>query len=116
VLQIVALAARAPTWLIAAASFVAGLSIAVHLTLWFTILQREIPERAQSRVSSYDALGSFVLTPLGTAIAGPLAAALGTPNALWLAAGVIFVSNAAMLLVPSVWSIRRHEPATTLAA
>jgi MFS family permease len=114
VLQLVALAAGSPTWVIAGASFLAGLSIAVHLTLWFTILQSEIPERAQSRVSSYDALGSFVLTPLGTAVAGPLAAALGTPNALWLATGVILVSNTSILFVPSVWAIRRRE-ATTLA-
>jgi MFS family permease len=116
VLQLVALAAGAPTWLIAGASFVAGLAIAVHLTLWYTILQTEIPERAQSRVSSYDALGSFVLTPLGTAVAGPLAAALGTPNALWLATGAILVSNTSILLLPSVWTIRRHETTTTLAA
>jgi predicted MFS family arabinose efflux permease len=115
VLQLVALAARAPTWAIALASFFGGLSIAVHLTLWFTILQREVPEHAQSRVTSYDALGSFVLTPLGTAIAGPLAAALGTPNALWLAAAAVLVSNTSILLVPSVWSIRRREAATTLA-
>jgi Major Facilitator Superfamily len=116
VLQLVALAAGAPTWLIAGASFVAGLAIAVHLTLWYTILQTEIPERAQSRVSSYDALGSFVLTPLGTAVAGPLAAALGTPNALWLATGAILVSNTSILLLPSVWTIRRREATTTLAA
>ena len=58
-------ALHAPTWVIAAASFFAGLGIAIHLTLWFTIFQREVPEHAQSRVSSYDALGSFVLTPLG---------------------------------------------------
>ena len=114
VLQLAALAARAPTWLIATASFFAGLAIALHLTLWYTIIQREVPERAQSRVSSYDALGSFVLTPLGTAIAGPVAAALGTPNALWLAVGVILVSNTSILLIPSVWTIRRHD-ATTLA-
>jgi hypothetical protein len=88
----------------------------VHLTLWYTILQTEIPERARSRVSSYDALGSFVLTPLGTAVAAPLAAALGTPNALWLATGAILVSNTSILRLPSLWTIRRHEATTTLAA
>ena len=102
--------------MIAGASFVAGLAIAVHLTLWFTILQSEIPEREQSRVSSYDALGSFVLTPLGTALAGVVAAAIGTSDALWLAAAAILVSNTTILFVPSVWGIRRPEAATTLAA
>lgn len=115
VLQLVALAAGAPTWLIALASFFGGLSIAVHLTLWYTILQHEIPEHAQSRVTSYDALGSFVLTPLGTAIAGPLAAGVGTADALWVAAAVLLVTNTSILLVSSAWSIRRRD-ATTLVA
>ena len=115
-LQTLALALSAPTPIIAAASFVGGMGIAVHLTLWFTILQSEVPERAQSRVSSYDALGSFVLTPLGTAAAGVIAGAIGTDSALWLAAGAILVTNTSILLVPSVWTIRRREAATTLAA
>ena len=69
-IQLAALALHRPTWAIACASFFAGFGIAVHLTLWFTVFQREIPEHAQSRVSSYDALGSFVLTPLGLVLAG----------------------------------------------
>jgi hypothetical protein len=114
-LQPAALAVGAPTWLISIAAFLGGLSIAVHLTLWFTIVQSEVPERAQSRVSSYDALGSFVLTPLGTAIAGPVAVALGTANALWLAAAVALATTPMILLIPSVWTIRRRPPAATLA-
>jgi MFS family permease len=108
--QLAALAAGAPTWAIAAASFAAGLGISVHLTLWFTVFQREVPEHAQSRVSSYDALGSFVLTPLGSVLAGPVAAALGNEEALWLAAAAIVALNMTMLLIPAVWAIRRDEP------
>ncbi len=114
-LQLVALALHAPLWLVAAAAFCSGLGIAVHVALWFTIFQREVPEHAQSRVSSYDALGSFVLTPFGTAIAGPVAAAAGIDHALLIAAGAIVVCNLGMLLIPSVWSIRRHEAVTTMA-
>jgi MFS family permease len=114
-LQPVSLAVSAPTWVVSAAAFVGGLAIAVHLTLWSTVLQHEVPERAQSRVASYDALGSFVLTPLGTAIAGPLAAGIGLSNALWLAAGMAIATSTAILLLPSAWAIRRRELATTLA-
>jgi hypothetical protein len=114
-LQLVALALVAPTWVIATASFFAGLGIAIHLALWFTIFQREIPEQAQSRVSSYDALGSFVLTPLGFVLAGLTAAAIGTSNALWLAAGAILLLNTSMLLIPSVWTVGRRPEPTTLA-
>ena len=105
-----------PTWAIACASFFAGFGIAVHLTLWFTVFQREIPEHAQSRVSSYDALGSFVLTPLGLVLAGVIAAGIGVSNALWLAAGAILVLNLSMLLIPSVWTIGRAPEPTTLPA
>jgi MFS family permease len=114
--QLVALALHAPFWLVVAVAFCSGMGIAVHLALWFTVFQREVPEHARSRVSSYDALGSFVLTPLGTAIAGPVAAAAGIDHALLIAAGAIVICNCAMLLIPSVWSIRDSEPTTTMAA
>jgi MFS family permease len=57
-LQTLALALSAPTPVIAAAAFIGGIGIAVHLTLWFTIFQQQVPEQAQSRVASYDTLGS----------------------------------------------------------
>jgi hypothetical protein len=67
----VALAAGAPAWLVAATASCGGFGLAIHVALWFTVFQREVPEHAQSRVASYDAFGSFVLTPLGATIAGP---------------------------------------------
>ena len=115
-LQLIALAFEAPVWVIAAAAFVSGMGIAVHLALWFTTFQQEVPEHARSRVSSYDALGSFILNPLGAVIAGPVAAGMGTRGALLLAVGAICVLNTSMLLIPSVWSIRRREVTTTMAA
>jgi MFS family permease len=116
--QLIALGVGAPTWAVAAAAFVAVMGLTIHLALWFTVFQREIPERAQSRVSAYDALGSFVLIPLGSAIAGPVAVALGSSHALYLAAAVIVVTELTMLMIPAVWTIRRpqaSEPAATLA-
>jgi MFS family permease len=102
----VTLALGAPLWVIIAADFVFGFGIALHVTLWFTVFQREIPERAQSRVSSYDALGSVVLIPLGAALAGPLAVAIGTEEAMWVPAAVIVLNSAAMIALPSVRAIR----------
>jgi MFS family permease len=100
----------APTWLISGCAFAGGFGIAVHVALWFTIFQREVPEHAQSRVASYDAFGSFVLSPFGAAIAGPLAVALGTSPALWLAAAALLVGNVTMLLIPAVWRIEARPP------
>ncbi|MGH2968461.1 MAG: MFS transporter [Solirubrobacteraceae bacterium] len=114
--QLAALATGAPTWLVATASLASGFGIAIHVALWFTVFQREVPERARSRVASYDALGSFVLSPVGAAIAGPVAIALGNAGALWLAAAVILACNLTMLMIPAVWTIRRPEPRAVAAA
>jgi predicted MFS family arabinose efflux permease len=116
VLQPVLLAVEAPVWAISAASLLAGVGLSVHLALWFTVFQREVPEHAQSRVSSYDALGSFVFMPLGYAIVGPVAAAVGTQETLLVAAAIELACMAIILSIPAVWAIRapraEPEPAT----
>jgi predicted MFS family arabinose efflux permease len=108
------------TWLIAflvplpillAAQFVAGIGLAIHLALWFTVFQQQVPEAARSRVSSYDALGSFVLIPLGTAAAGPVAAAIGVKEALIASGAITVVTNALVVMQPVVWKIRQPDPA-----
>ena len=106
VLQMAVLALHAPVPLLAGAAMIAGAGIAVHLTLWFTVFQREVPEHAQSRVSSYDALGSLVLVPLGAAIAGPVAAQIGASQTLWAAVAINLTCLAIMLSLPSVRAIR----------
>ena len=113
-LQTLTLALEAPTWVVSASAFLGGLGIAVHLTLWFTVFQQQVPEHAQSRVASYDTLGSFVLMPIGMALVGPLADAIGLVETLWLCLLVMWASWAAILALPSVWAIRR-APATPAA-
>lgn len=109
-LELAALAAYAPVWLLGAASFAWGIGLAIHLTLWFTVFQREVPEHAQSRVSSYDALGSFMLIPLGMAIAGPVSVAIGIQEAIWAAFAISFVCQVAIVALPSVRAIRAPDP------
>lgn len=110
------LAWGAPTWAVAVGALVSGFGIAVHVALWFTVFQREVPERAQSRVASFDALGSFVLSPVGAAIAGPVALALGNAGALSLAAGSIVAGTTVMLMIPAVWAIRALPESRAVAA
>lgn len=62
-----------------------------------------------SRVSAYDALGSFSLTPLGTAVAGPLAA-LGAGPVLAICGVLVVQLTAAVLAVPEVRTLRRQVP------
>jgi hypothetical protein len=64
-----------------------------------------VPEAARSRVSSYDALGSFVLIPLGSAIAGPIASVVGV-HATLIGSGVIgLLCIGVVIAQPSVWSV-----------
>lgn len=118
--QTLVLAVAPSVWLLSVASFVGGAAVAVHLTLWFTLFQREIPEHLQSRVSSYDVLFSFVLMPIGFACVGPVTDAIGVTNALWLSLGVMLATWAIILSLPSVWAIRAAAvppaPAPTMPA
>jgi hypothetical protein len=101
-----------PLPILLAAQFVSGVGLAIHLALWFTVFQQQVPESARSRVSSYDALGSFVLVPLGTAAAGPIAGAIGVKETLILS-GLITVGTCALVLAqPVVWTIRRPALST----
>ena len=106
------------TWLLAflvpypvllAGQLVAGTGLAIHLALWFTVFQQQVPEHARARVSSYDDLGSFVLVPIGTAVVGPVAGLMGIRPTLLVAGAVVQATNLLVLAQPAVWSIR-NEP------
>jgi MFS family permease len=113
-LQSIGLALKLPVPALVAIAVCSGVGLAIHLTLWFTVFQQQVPEAARSRVSSYDALGSFVLMPLGSALAGPVAAWIGITQTL-IATGVIMtICNAIVVAQPSVWAVTAgspHEPA-----
>jgi hypothetical protein len=102
-LPLVALALHAPVLVLAAAAALSFAGLSVHLTLWFTVFQREVPEQHQSRVSSYDALGSFVLNPVGAALAGPMAAAIGVETTIWVSVAVM---ACCLAIIGSLRSVR----------
>jgi MFS family permease len=81
-----------------------GLGFALGGTIWETTLQRNVPEHALSRISSYDWFGSIALNPIGYLIIGPLAEAIGTPTAL-AACGVL---NMAVCLIVVLVPSGRH--------
>jgi MFS family permease len=92
---------------VVAAAALAGIGIEVFQVLWDTTLQQEIAQEKLSRVSSYDALGSFVLIPLGLAAAGPIAQVVGTRPTILGAAALSLTATLAVLLVRDVRTIRR---------
>jgi predicted MFS family arabinose efflux permease len=114
--EIACYAAVRETAVIAVVAFVAGLGLEVFGVNWITALQQHVPRQVLSRVSSYDALGSFVFIPLGLVIAGPLAAQLGVTETLWLFLAIGLLSIGGALLSRDVRTLRRvDEPAYTEA-
>jgi hypothetical protein len=106
----IAFAALLPLWAIAIASAFVGVALMLFNTLWNTSVQRHIPEQLISRASSYDYFGSLVTFPIGLAIAGPLAAAVG-PQPVLLAIGVLVLLVVGLsLLVPSVRNLTDDPP------
>ena len=100
------LAIGAPLALIMLAALVMGVGIELFGVYWDTALQQHVPERALSRVSSYDALGSFIFIPLGQLAAGPIAEAVGVDRTLYLAAGVVTLAVLAMVATPDIRRLR----------
>jgi MFS family permease len=105
---LLALAVPLPVPAIAVTAFAAGVGVEVFSVNWATTMQQEIPPAMLSRLSSYDALGSFALAPVGTVVAGPLAGAFGTSAVLIAGAILVAALTAAVLLVPEVRDMRRH--------
>jgi MFS family permease len=107
ILLFVAMAAAAPLWIVLAAAVASGIGLETFSVLWSTTLQAHIPDELLSRVSAYDFLGSLALTPIGAAVAGPLAIGLGGLHpAMWVAVAAMAVPTLLVLAVPDLWRLR----------
>lgn len=98
----------ADIWIPIIVAFFAGVAIEIFYVAWSTSMQHNIPEEAYSRVISYDALGSYALAPLGLIFIGPLAEQIGTKNALYILAALVFVAAISALSVREVRQVRNE--------
>lgn len=105
-----ALAVPLPLLALAVVSFAVGIGFALGNTLWTTSLQRNVPGHALSRISSFDWLGSVALNPIGYALIGPIAALIGNPETLVVAAILNVSVCLSVILVPSVRHIGMTAP------
>ena len=103
--SLVLLAFRTPAWTIALTEIASGLAIGVAGTVWETTLQRNVPPEALSRVSAYDWMGSTALRPVGLAIIGPIAVAVGVKETLLAAFALTMVSSLTLLAIPDMWRV-----------
>lgn len=69
-LPLLALARPAPLAVVIAAAFVAGFAQEIFGVSWVTAVQQQIPQEKLSRITAYDALGSWGLMPSGSPCSG----------------------------------------------
>ena len=89
----------------------AGVGVTIFFTLWEVSLQEHVPGEALSRVSSFDYLSATALMPVGTALAGPIAAAVGTQATLLAMSAIGVACALAFLGVREVRELPRAEAA-----
>ena len=99
-LAMLAAGAHAAPLALGALAFGAGMMFGN--SVWESALQRHIRPEALSRVSAYDWFSSFAFAPIGLAIWGPVAEAVGVADALWISAILSVVSVLVLLAVRDV--------------
>jgi DHA3 family tetracycline resistance protein-like MFS transporter len=76
-----------PVPILAASSFIGGVATSVFALIWTHTLQEMVPAKLLGRVYSIDALGSFVLLPIGFSLSGWATDTFGATN-VFLVGGI----------------------------
>ena len=103
------LAAGAAVPLLAVGAFLSGVGMMLGMAVWESTLQRHVPAGSLSRVASYDWFGSYAFYPLGLALWGSVAGAIGLHSALWLAFGLFAAAAAVLVAAPDTRRFRGYE-------
>ena len=96
-------------WFIAFCALLWGITLDLWITIWSTAMAREVPREALSRVSSFDAMGTMLLRPVGLAIAGPMSMAIGISETLHFFAIFTAILIIAMLATPAMRNMQIAE-------
>lgn len=107
-LPVMLLALPAPTVVIALGALVSGAVGSIAQILFETAWVQKVPAEARTRVAAYEWFGSLALEPVGLAVIGPLAVALGISSTLWLCAGTVTLTLVAVYSIPSVRRLEVH--------
>ena len=107
--QSVLLAFHAPVYLLAPAAAFAGFGFACGSVIWDTALQRTIPPDKLARVGAYGWMSAMVFLPAGYALAGPIAAVVGTRAYLLFGAAWLVVSTIVLVRQPAIRGFRYDE-------
>jgi MFS family permease len=96
------IAIPAPLIVIAIFQIASGIAAIVANTMWWLVLQQNIPPEKLSRVTSYEWFGTLALQPIGYALVGPLASRIGTSSTLYLCGGLSLLVTLSLLAVSDV--------------
>jgi MFS family permease len=89
-------------------AFLHGLGLEIFSVNWDLSIQQNIPEDRLARVYAFDIVGSFVARPLGLALTGPVAEAIGFDRWLVIVAVVMGGSASLSLLSRDVRQLERR--------
>ena len=103
-----ALAVHPPLPLLLLGAFAHGFGLELFSVNWDLAIQQNIDPSMLARVYSFDQVGSFVMRPLGLAVTGPLAEALGNTTWLLVVAAVMLGSTLLAAATPAVWRLQRQ--------
>lgn len=102
-------------WLpcVLAGAFAHGFGLEIFSVNWDVSIQQNVPADKLARVYSFDAVGSFVARPVGLALTGPVAEAVGYGTWLWTVGLVMGGSSLLALLSPDVRRLVRRTGSET---
>ena len=95
-------------WVVLAGAFLHGFGLEIFSVGWDLSIQENVPEHMLARVYSFDQLGSFIARPLGLALTGPLASAVGERSWLLVVAGAMAFAEIAPFLIRDVRRLERR--------
>ena len=99
--------------LIALGAFLWGATLDLWGALWSTALVLQVPREALSRVAAFDAMGSFLLRPVGLILAGPMMVWIGITRSLEVLAALCAAIVGLVLLSKDVRNM--EMPTSTLS-
>jgi hypothetical protein len=94
-----------------AGAVIAGAGMSLWSVMWATSVQTQVAPDVLNRIHAYDVAGSLAMMPVGQALAGPAATALGADHVLLIAGVMTLVVSTALLSVPAIRNLVRVDAA-----
>lgn len=104
-----ALALSDELWVVLLGAALHGFGLEVFSVNWDLSIQQNVPEDKLARVYSFDVVGSFLARPIGLALTGPIATAVGFDTWLLLVAAIMGGSSLLALLSHDVRRLERRS-------